>query len=122
MQKKLLYGLGIGGVLSSVLSGAFIYFQSPFTFLKVLGFSASPIILFFLLVSIATFCFGSIIGKNMRRGALISLVVTAFLVMRYFGFRNFFHIILLTSIVVLFELAFFRTKSDQKPLEATPKT
>lgn len=79
--------------------GFLIYFVSP-------DFALS-LPLFFLLVFFCLFFTFSIILDGSRRGLIISLAATLFVILRYFGIGNILNALLLLGIAVAIEIYFW---------------
>lgn len=83
---------------------------NPHTAWGIFNITISPIIpffgLFFLIVS-GSFAF---LLKSRRRGILIALFVTGFLLLQYLRFNNIFYTAVLFVIIVLIEILFWKKK------------
>jgi len=80
-----------------VLTG-FVFFISPE------GFAAVP--LFFILIFITLMFTAAIILANTRRGVIVALCLTIFLILRYFGVGNLLNLLLLLGAAIAFEIYF----------------
>ncbi len=69
-----------------------VYFVDPY--------KNGAIPLFFLVIFFALFFTLSIVFINSRRGFLISMAVTLFIVLRYFGLGNILNLLLITGIFI----------------------
>ena len=78
------------------LVGGIIYFIEPETF--------GVIPLFFVLVFFALLFTNSLIFGNKRRGLIISISLTLFLLLRYFGVGNILNFLLLAGLALTVEL------------------
>jgi hypothetical protein len=78
------------------LLASYIYFIGPDSTLAVVGF-----FLFLFITAVFTF---SALFINTRRGILLSLGVTFFLVLRYFGLGNILNLVLLGGIILSYEI------------------
>jgi hypothetical protein len=80
--------------------GLVVYFVDPQTF--------GGIYLFFFLVFVSLLFTFSLIFTSSRRGLILSIVLTIFLVLRYFGVGNILTFILILALGVTIELYFAR--------------
>lgn len=112
MKKTIWYTLIAIGLGSFILIALLIYLQNPLENIVVASFQISPPLIFLGLLLIGIFCLGSALLKNIRYGGFAAIVVGAFFIMRFFGFRSLVHILLLLIIVILVEVVFFRTSSN----------
>jgi len=60
--------------------------------------------LFFLLIFLGTFSLGIFITKNVRRSLLLAIGLTTYLLLRSFGLRQFFYVVLLGGVLISLEL------------------
>jgi len=65
-------------------------------------------VIFFILVTIALFLMTSIVLAHTRRGLLVSIAVTVFLILRSWGVGNVINALLLIGVVITFEIYFSR--------------
>lgn len=86
---------------------------NPYKNIDVLKVSFSPLILFFILFLIFSFFLSSFLFLNKRRGLLVAVFFTGFLFLRFFGFTNLFHAIVLATILVLAEVFLNNKKTPQ---------
>lgn len=81
-----------------LLLGSIVYFLNPHLFLVL------PI--FFFIVFLSSLFTFSLIFVNKRRGLLISIFLTVFLILKYFGIGNVLNFFLILGILVAIEVYF----------------
>lgn len=96
-RKNFLPSLIVTILLWILLSG-FIYFVDPDSL------AAVPV--FFLLEFVTLLFTTSILFGNTRRGAIATLVITVFLILRYFGVGNLLNLLLLVGVGITIEVYF----------------
>lgn len=110
---------GLGGFVSLIASGLFIFFVSPEQELFS-GVPVRPIILLFVLIFSTFFLLATFFLKNFRRGLLVSLFLTTSSILWFFGFRDILYFGLILLIVLLIEGFFFhspkRSQVDSKEI------
>ena len=74
----------------------------------------SPLLLF-ILIFLSLFALFTFILANKRRGALFALFLDGVLLLRFFGFRSFFQIIVLFVIILLIEFLYSRRPPHKAP-------
>lgn len=82
----------------------FVLFFDPKNNFSLFNISFSPILLFFVLFFGVSFSISFTLLRNKRRGILSGLFFTGFLILRFFGFTNIFHTIILLIIIILIDL------------------
>ncbi|RJQ27489.1 hypothetical protein C4577_01510 [Candidatus Parcubacteria bacterium] len=97
--------------LSFIFLGGLIIFTDPSKNLQISNYFISPIIFFFLIIFIIFFSLFSFLFLNKRRGLAAGLFLVLLLIMRFFGFREIFQVVILFLIVVLFDFFFLVKKS-----------
>ncbi len=75
-----------------------VYFIDPY--------EQGAVPLFFLIAFFALFFTLSIVLINSRRGFIISLATTVFIILRYFGLGNVLNLLLIAGIVIVIEIYF----------------
>ena len=102
-QRKSFLPSLIIAVLLWIGLGLIVYFVNPYSF------GAMPMLL--ITIFLATLFTFALIFANTRRGVLVSLIVTIFLILRYFGIGNVLNFILLSGLGITIELFFLKTQS-----------
>lgn len=82
----------------------YIFVVDPTSYFVVSGIYFSPSIIFFILLFTSIVFLFSFLLLNKRRGFLIGTFVSGYLILRFFGFRGWFHFALFASILLLIEL------------------
>lgn len=82
----------------------YILFVDPTNYFIISGIYFSPSIIFFLLLFGSIFSLFSFLLLNKRRGSLVGIFITGCLLLRFFGFRGWFYLVLFASIILLIEL------------------
>jgi len=97
LRKKFWLILAIALIL---WSGVFflVYFTDPFSFGKI------P--LFFIILLLATYFTSSLLTESTRRGLTVSISLTLFLLLRYFGIGNVINLLLIAGLALSFEYYF----------------
>lgn len=78
-----------------------VYFIDPST--------TGAVPLFFSLVISGLYLLFSLVLSNSRRGFIISLGITSFLILRYFGLGNFLNLILIAGVLIALEMYFLKS-------------
>ena len=91
----LLITLTLWGILAGM-----VYFVNPFSF------AAIPF--FFLLTFLALLFTVSTVLANSKQGVIISLAITTFLILRYFGVGNILNLLLIVGVVIAIEIYIYK--------------
>lgn len=92
----------IFGLFFFIVSVGLIIFTSPESKMGQIGFFSS--------VFLSVICLGAFIGHKMLRGFLLASIFSAFLLLRFFGFRHWLITIALFSLAVSLEIFLRRRK------------
>lgn len=86
----------IFAILLWVVLGGIVYFISPYSFFAIPGF--------FIILFLALLFLFSIIFSSRREGLVVSISLTIFLLLRYFGVGHILNFLLIAGIAVAFEI------------------
>lgn len=106
-------------LIQYIILALFLYFVDPTNNLKFLNIPFSPLIIFFTLLSTTLFSFFYFIFQKTRRAFLASIFILSILILRFFGFRNIFQIIIVFLIIYLIEL-YISKKTPSKHHHSQP--
>ncbi|OIP57893.1 MAG: hypothetical protein COX79_05170 [Candidatus Levybacteria bacterium CG_4_10_14_0_2_um_filter_36_16] len=90
-----------------------IFFVDPKSIFEAGNFYVPPLYIFLPLLFLTIFSLFSFILLSKRRAALLSIFVVSLLILRFFGFRSPFYLLLLSSIILLSEF-FLADRPRQK--------
>lgn len=110
-RKKLSLLLSLVACASLLLLGYVIYAFPPSSVITIpfVSLEIPSLYAFFICFILFTFSFISLIFKTIKRGIIISSLLTCYLVLRISGFTNFYFAIILIAIYITLEL-FMRKK------------
>lgn len=92
-----------------------IFFVDPKSTFEAGSISIPPLYIFLSLLFLAIFSLFSFILLSKRRASLLSIFIVCLLILRFFGFRSPFYLLLLSSIILLAEFFLADRARQKKP-------
>lgn len=106
-------------ILTLIMLIGLIFYTDPTQIITLQTYKLPFFLAFFLIFPVFLFSLFSFTLLNNRRSILISLFILSLLILRYFGFRNIIHVLVLGIIFLLLELI---TKNSHKPSQRIHST
>ena len=90
-------------LISLLPLGIFMLLVSPEQKVEVFDTVIHPVIFLLTLTGISSFFLFSFLFVNTRRGLLVSVFIVGILILRFFGLKSIYHVLILLAIILLTE-------------------